>query len=95
MPEPVYVPRHAVEQAAAQPGVLFRLGDPVALRWYREGRQATPEEVWESLATGLPAVRHMAIQDGLAGVLALEAQIDRLLDLVPALRDVERELEEG
>jgi hypothetical protein len=42
MPEPVYVPRHAVEQAGAQPGVLFQLGEPVELRWYRQGREAMP-----------------------------------------------------
>jgi hypothetical protein len=37
----------------------------------------------------------MAIQDGLAGVLALEAQVDRFLALVPELRACERDLEAG
>jgi hypothetical protein len=95
MPEPFHVPRHAVEQAGAQSGVLFALGDPVELRWYREGRAATPAETWESVATGLPALRAMARQEGTGAVLALEAQIDRFVDLVPVLRDVERDLEEG
>ena len=37
------------------PSVLFDLGEPIHLRWLREGRDATREEVLESIKTGLPA----------------------------------------
>jgi hypothetical protein len=77
-----------------QPGLLFRIGEPTSMRWYREGREATPAEIWESLASGLPELRRLAISDGLAGVLALEAQVERFLDRLPALRGCEHEREE-
>ncbi|SCB52237.1 hypothetical protein GA0061099_10302 [Bradyrhizobium yuanmingense] len=35
-------------------GVLFRLGDPERVVWYREGRKAKRAEVEESIETGLP-----------------------------------------
>jgi hypothetical protein len=47
------------------------------------------------VATGLPTLRALALQQGTAAVLALEHQIDRFLDLMPALRTCERELEEA
>lgn len=41
-------------------GTLFRLGDPVGLEWWAEGRAATRAEVAESVRTGLPALEAMA-----------------------------------
>ena len=35
-------------------GVLFGLGDPIALDWYAEGRRATRAEVDASIESGLP-----------------------------------------
>lgn len=35
-------------------GVLFDIGEPVEVRWFREARPATRAEVDESIATGLP-----------------------------------------
>jgi hypothetical protein len=80
---------------AGQAGVLFSLGDPVGLAWYAHGREATPVEIWESVATGLPLLRDTARQEGTAAALALEAAVDRFLTLMPALRACERELEEA
>jgi hypothetical protein len=51
-------------------GLLFELGDPAALRWYAEGRDATREEVIASIESGLPALR--AVDQGEA-----DAEIDR------------------
>jgi hypothetical protein len=49
------------------------------------------------VASGLPALRDLARQEGLGAVLHLERQIDRFLALVPGLRDYERDpvAEEG
>jgi hypothetical protein len=81
--------------AGAQPGVLFELGEPTDIRWYREARPATPAEIYASVASGLPALRDLARQEGTGAVLHLERQIDRFLALVPGLRDCERDPEEG
>jgi hypothetical protein len=69
--------------AGAQPGVLFALGEPTDVRWYREGRAATPAEIYTSVTSGLPTLRELARQEGTSAVLALERQIDRFLALVP------------
>jgi hypothetical protein len=44
-------------------GILFQLGDPTALEWYREGRPATRAEVLESVAGGLPFLEDLAARD--------------------------------
>lgn len=38
-------------------GILFAIGTPTELRWYREGRPATREEVWASIESGTPALQ--------------------------------------
>lgn len=45
------------------PGLLFRIGDPVYLEVYAEGREATQEELRESFDSGLPILRAMAEED--------------------------------
>jgi hypothetical protein len=65
-------------------GVLFQIGEPTSTEWWTRGRTATREEVMESMATGLPALRDMATEEGPAAVQALEKQIARGLALVPA-----------
>jgi hypothetical protein len=37
-------------------GILFRLGDPIAVTWWREGRTATRAEIMESIDSGLPLI---------------------------------------
>ena len=44
-------------------GLLFELGEPTAVEWYREGRRATREEVLESVGTGLPILEDLARKD--------------------------------
>lgn len=41
-------------------GLLFRLGDPIELRWYAEGRPATAQEVHASVYSGLPLLYETA-----------------------------------
>lgn len=42
------------------PGELIRVGDPVRVDWWREGRPATREEVIASIDSGLPVLREIA-----------------------------------
>lgn len=61
-------------------GVLFRIGDPEAVEWFREGRAATREEVEESVRTGLPILADIAgRQEGAMKALAIQkAALERL-----------------
>ena len=45
-------------------GVLFKIGEPTNLEFYREGRVATLAEIEESVASGLPNLEKMAQLDG-------------------------------
>ncbi|MFH0301394.1 hypothetical protein AAFX91_30085 [Bradyrhizobium sp. 31Argb] len=60
----------AVRVGHGHSGVLFRLGDPERVVWYREGRKATRAEVEESIETGLPELlkRGEISVDELAGL---------------------------
>jgi hypothetical protein len=64
-------------------GVLFRLGEPERITYYREGRPATRAEVLESIDSGLPLLRRMALGDEAANK-ALDLQYQRALQLLPA-----------
>lgn len=65
-------------------GVLFDLGDPVEIRWYREGRAATRDEVLQSIESGYPILLEAAEQDGPRAIKALESARERALRLLPA-----------
>ena len=43
-----------IPKAGAHRGILFSMGYPHKVEWYREGRPATRAEVWESIESGLP-----------------------------------------
>jgi hypothetical protein len=62
---------------------LFRLGDPLAVEWYCEGREATREEVMHSINTGLSILRELAEKED-GGLAYLERETKRALRLVPA-----------
>jgi len=56
-------------------GALFKVGDPIEVHAFREGRPATRDEIRESIESGLPHLRQVAeAQNGLAGLSALVAQ---------------------
>jgi len=48
----------------AHNGVLFRLGPPEHLKFYREGRKATHDEVLGSMKEGLPNLVKLAQEEG-------------------------------
>lgn len=71
---------------AANGGVIFQLGRPVAVEFYAEGREATRAEIMHSIETGLPELERQADRDDdPVGARALLARMTAdALALVPA-----------
>jgi hypothetical protein len=65
-------------------GVLFDLPTPHTVEWWTQGRLATRAECDEALKRGLPKLVEVAAIEGPEALRALEAQIDRMLPLLPA-----------
>lgn len=66
----------------AHEGVLFAIGDPARVRWYREARPATREEILESIDSGYPILRGMAERGGPDDVAELAKMYARAMRLV-------------
>lgn len=68
-------------------GVLFQIGEPIAVHWFAEGREATRAEVMHSIETGLPLLRKMCDEEQPSAIAAahafLEKQIERAMALLP------------
>lgn len=58
-----------------QGGWLIRLGEPVQVDWFANGRRATRAEIEESVASGYPILREMAEKDGPKAVEELDHQV--------------------
>jgi hypothetical protein len=67
----------------AQAGVLVRMGPPLAVEWYAQGRAATRAEVLASITSGLPALEEMADRDGPEGRLALTFAVNAVGQWLP------------
>jgi hypothetical protein len=67
-----------------QPRLLFRIGSPIKIEWFSQGRTATRAEIIESIESGLPRLREVAAMDGRTGLDELRHQIERAAKLVPA-----------
>jgi hypothetical protein len=65
-------------------GWLIRLGKPDRVDWWAKGRQATRDEIMESIDTGYPLLHDMALQEGKESVYELGVQREIALKLVPA-----------
>lgn len=65
-------------------GLLFEIGEPTDIRWVREGRTATREEIMESMESGYPILLEMAERDGPMAVRDMQAQWEVALELVPS-----------
>lgn len=63
-------------------GMLFDLGKPDSVLWFAEGREATRDEVIESIESGLPALRALVVSPGDAR--ALDRLTAKVMKLVPA-----------
>ena len=66
-------------------GYLIEIGDPIEMRWYAEGRQATRAEVLNSIHTGLPILRKVAVEEGKEAVKKLDEQSKTALSLIPEI----------
>lgn len=69
---------------AGSPGMLFRIGKPVRVEYFAEGRHATREEIMESMTSGMPLLRAKAELDGPGAIDALELQFREAVRLLPA-----------
>jgi hypothetical protein len=67
-----------------RPGVLFRIGDPVEVLWFAEGRTATRAEIMASIDSGFPRLQELADEQGAPAQRALREQYDRAMTLIPA-----------
>lgn len=63
---------------------LFDIGDPDQRYWYAHGRDATRDEVLESIDSGMPTLRKTAAQAGALAAVELELQLRDAMKLVPA-----------
>lgn len=68
----------------ANDGVLFSLGEPTSVSWWKEGRKATRAEIDASIAKGLPYLRKAAEDEGGDAPEALDQYIKRAEKLLPA-----------
>ena len=65
-------------------GVLFEVGPPTEVLFYREGRLATRPEILTAINKGLPILRQLASMEGDEAVAELERLTDRAMKLLPA-----------
>jgi hypothetical protein len=63
-------------------GALIRIGDPVAVTWWKLGREATRAEVDESIRTGFPLLQEEAAKQP-GGLDALNQQLAATQPLLP------------
>ena len=64
-------------------GTLLQMGEPIAVEWFREGRQATRAEVLASMEAGLPALEALAAAQGPDAVRELEAATAEAMTYLP------------
>lgn len=67
-------------------GILFKIGDPTEVLWFANGREATREEVDESVRTGLPHLSELAIKEGPEATAFLQTCIQRFEPYLPRCR---------
>jgi hypothetical protein len=80
----VWLTKTGSARPAPNGGVLFNVGDPLQVRFYREGRLATREEVLESIKSGLPILEEMADEEGPEAREELNRQTEAAMQLLPA-----------
>lgn len=74
----------SVDPDMGNAGVLFELGEPTRIEWYREGRPATRAEIVESIDSGLPFLRDQAARQGPDSLDELARQVERAMQYLPA-----------
>lgn len=64
-------------------GCLFELGDPLQTLWFAAGRQATRDEILESIESGLPILQKEARRGGRQAMEELERRRTNAMCLIP------------
>lgn len=67
-----------------QPSVLLTVGEPEEVLWYSRGRDATRDEVSESIRTGLPFLLSLAEAESPAAVEDLDRMVKAVERYLPA-----------
>jgi hypothetical protein len=75
---------YKVFRAVGGSGVLFRVGDPLEIEYWTEGRKACRDEVLASIESGLPELKSRAVLDGPEAVAELDQMYQKALTLLPA-----------
>lgn len=77
----VWITKHPVYNLAIR---LFDIGEPERVKWYAHSRDATREEILESMDSGIPHLMKLAQEEGDEAVAALHRQFDEAKELLPA-----------
>jgi len=80
----VWITKTAFAWSPPTGGMLFNIGEPLRTRWYAEGREATREEILESIDSGYPLLRDIAAEQGADALRELDRRTDEARELVPA-----------
>ena len=78
----VWVTRKPKMRRDPSGGILFDIGEPYDVSWWREGRPATREEVQASIDSGLPSLRDLT--RGRDEVRELDRRVRDAMALLPA-----------
>src|SRR5882757_4923781 len=65
-------------------GILFQIGEPEHVEWWREGRPATRREVDEAIESGMPFLANEAKREGGTALRDLEFYAGRVMHYLPA-----------
>lgn len=76
------VPEEFTKQGAGS-GILFELGEPFKVLWFKQGRAATREEILESINSGYHHLLELAQAQGAEAVAELERRRAETMKLLP------------
>lgn len=62
---------------------LIRIGDPLRVLWYAEGKPATRQQILDSFERRLPALKEIATMEGPHAEAALSEQVEKTMELLP------------
>jgi hypothetical protein len=64
-------------------GHLIRIGEPSTVEWYAEGREATRDEVLQSIDGGFPLLQALAAQEGQHALAELDSMMAMFSKFLP------------
>lgn len=73
---------YTIFKAKGGTGALFRIGEPLEIKFYAEGRKSTFAELMHSIDTGLPLLVAEAEKDGEEAVQELHKYVETAMNLI-------------